>query len=223
MSNSLSILPSNLLDKISEDFFDAKEIKFTADELAFQFKEQLSQFGITDLDFMTPKQLLECMCIIKNIDYEKEYKKTKLTDLFVVKSLFTHVVKNNLVRKFDADEVHNKILESLLKTCNSLSVNKDKYTVQIKTGRTTKYIIQKNNKDKYLTFQPSLFESEVYMRIFMPLDIDILKHELPESLKRTPVEKHTYAPKLPFLEGFLIKEFEELIILLEQYESENMA
>lgn len=226
MQNNLNDLPIALAGKIATDFFESKVV-LDRDEVAFKLKNLLSDYSIVDIHFLTLKNLVECVCLLKGIDYEKEYKATGIADLFTVKNYeFSKIDDKLLVIDFDKSQVHDSTVTILTEVCKNLTTDKSKYLLrfEIIKGGGYRYFIQKNKEDVYICFYTNLYDGEIYVRRFMSIKPD-LSSGAPEILKagRKFVTKHKYTIKVPYFDGFFLNEIERVIKTLEEYEDTKLA
>jgi hypothetical protein len=226
MQDNLNKLPENLSKKICEDFLSGKYYE-DKDDIHFKIKEQLLEFAITDIDFLTIKQCVECLCLLKGVSFQIEYVDTGLSSLFNIKQTeFRKIDVRKLSTKIDKAALHIRIITVLSTTCKNLTHGNQKFTLRFEVirGGGYKYYLQKDTEDKYICFHPNLYEGEIYIRKFMSIKPD-LKDGAPDILKagRKFIPTHSYSPKLPFFDGFFIDEIERVIKILEEYEIEQLA
>jgi|GEM_PF-4257594 len=220
MSNNIVTIAEPLATKICTDFLEGKKIE-KKDDLIFELKNVLHEFSIDDVDFLNLRHLVEALCILKGIDYSKEYADTGLAKLFNFKQTeFKKIDDELFVQDFDKQSVHKQIIAVLEKICNKLCNEKYKFTLryEIIRGGGYRYFIEKNKEDVYICFYPNLYEGEIYIRRFMSIKPD-LRHGAPESVKagRKFVTQHKYAHKIPYFDGFFLNEIERVIQILEEY------
>jgi len=238
MQNSIVKLELVLVEKLSELIF-GKRIEYV-DEVEFELKKILHEYGILDIDFLSVRQLTEAVCTIKGINYEVEFIDTGLSSMFSNKILDNFITPkmSELSQTFDKDAIHNIVIIELNKIVKSVEntlignlseTNNTKYSFRFEvtgSGKTgsVKYFIQKNKKDAYCLSATNLHENDVYFKRFQCLEIDINKN-LPPTFKNVKNIKvnHSYIPKTPYMNGFYLKEIEQVLIIFETYINETMA
>jgi hypothetical protein len=216
-------LHEDLAKRIGADFLNNKLI-INKDEVVYALKQILKQYSITDIDFLTLKDLVKCMCILKKIDYQKIYVESKLAELYEFKGMiFKKTREHYFTASFNKIVAHNSILKTFDIMCKNLTKDNDTFELRVETLKTGGYcyFIKKNKKDAYVIFYPSMYEGEIYLRRFMSLEYDLNK--LPETIKggRRLVNKHKYKYQTPYFNGFFLNEIEMAISLIEDCNNEK--
>jgi hypothetical protein len=216
-------LHEDLAKRICSDFLNNKPL-INKDEVVFELKKLLGQYAITDIDFLNLRNLVKCLCILKKIDYQKEYTESKISELFDYRGTpFRKTMEKNFTAVFNKVIVHNSIMKSFDTICKNLTKGSNLFefkTEKLQTGGHS-YCVKKNKKDAYVIFYPSMYEGEIYLRRFFSLEYDLLA--LPGSIKacRRLVKKHNYKYKIPYFNGFFLNEVEMAISLIEEFNNKN--
>jgi len=216
MSDIIEI-DEDLAKKICADFLNNKNY-IIKDDIVFALKEVLKQYSITDIDFLNLKNLVKCLCILKNINYQKDYVESKLEESFDIKSIFKRTKQAYFKTNFNKEIVHKSIIKTLDSVCEKISNKTNKFELRFKKTRLDGYcyIIKKNQNDAYLLFNPNMYQDEIYIKRFQSLEIDVTKLSKNFLTGRKVVTKHRLKFKVPYLDGFFLDEIEMVIPLIEE-------
>jgi hypothetical protein len=239
MQGSIIKLDVNLSKRLSELIFEGKQFEYVED-IEFELKNILSQYGINEIDFMNARQLTETVCILKKIDYEKEFIDTGLSASFstkIVEKFITPKV-TDFSNSFDKDAVHNIVIIELNKIVKRVEkeligdrgeTRNDKFSFRFEvagSGKTgsVKYFVQRNNVDIYCLSAATPVGEKIYLKRFQNIEND-LNRNLPPIFKgiKKITSNHKYIPKVAYLNGFYLSELEQVLIIFETYNNETMA
>ena len=214
-------LEERLAKKICFDFLKSKNTQ-DKDEIIYELKKLLLNYSIDNIEFLNLKYIVECLCLLKGIDFKVEYTDAGLTPLFKTRSSEFRKIDDKLfVLKFDKEATHITIVEYFEKMCKNLSTKTDTFSLRIESMLKGgyRYYIQKNGKDVYICYHINLYENEIYIRRFMSITPDLMKLGPPAEITfgKRFVTVHKYTHKIPYLDGYFLTEIEKLILILENY------
>ena len=221
-------IDKKLSDKLSSLLFNDKQTRTLKDV----FKNLNDEFiinNIEDINFLSLQEQIEALCILKDVNYENEFKLNGLIALLDKNAdeKFSQPLIANITNAKDINLAHKLILEKLKEICSTFNVDNELgFEVQFEKSKTEyKYNIVKERKI-WFVFDKIRFdekENKIFLMSFGAPILDLTKN-MPPELKVVRTLRVSKRSPIPTMRGFYLEDIEEVLTICKKYiENEKLA